>query len=127
MEIQIDGTWVGFYQYPKTFFSRGEQVPCVAHLIDFGGENFEGIIEDEVVNGGVQELATVKGNLSGKKIAFVKTYPSHSVMYKGEYTETEEKFFGTWVISRHWSGYWEMKKGSIKQTEKEEAKMVIGN
>lgn len=128
MEIKIDGTWIGFYEYEKSAFYSSTQVPFIAHLVAFGETNFEGVIEDDVTNGGLPALANVKGTLSEISISFVKTYPSHKVFYKGKYEEAEEKFTGIWQISVGWSGYWEMKKGSIKNEEKEEVKMeaVIG-
>lgn len=118
MEIKIDGTWVGFYRYGY----GNRTTNFIANLVEFENQHFEGVIEDDIATGGVPEIAVVVGSVTGTKIRFKKSYPSHSVLYQGIYEEDAEKFVGVWQIENGFGGKgtWEMRKGGIKQAEKAE-------
>jgi hypothetical protein len=114
--IDMAGTWRGEYsysaQYPEAV--KDKSVQFIAEIQT--GENgyFNGIIKES--EEGVPEISTVKGEIKGNRLSFVKTYQNRYQMietgeivitsqtpqyitYTGVFLSSEKIFVGQWKIS----------------------------
>ncbi|HMV08410.1 MAG TPA: hypothetical protein PKL56_05910 [Cyclobacteriaceae bacterium] len=115
--IDINGHWIGFYNYDKGYsdLMKSESVPFRV-TIKKEWDNFVGRLTEEEDYGGIDDEILIKGQLNGDKIEFTKYYTQEHVVYEnnesfsfdsdnptvvhheGVYDSKNSKFKGRWEI-----------------------------
>ncbi|WP_019090622.1 hypothetical protein [Komagataeibacter europaeus] len=104
--LDVTGQWDGQFSYPHTltpeFFS--------ASLFENGG-HVGGTVTERATSGanaGECFIATARGERSGTRVRFTKTYEDgvrqHAVLYTGTLNADGSEIEGEWRIAGSWSG-----------------------
>lgn len=116
-EIDITGTWNGYYEYGETyrFPLQGRRTFFTLIINEINGEIFGQCIDD--LKGREENLhATIKGFINGFQISFIKQYPFRTfikesgervivenethpeIEYQGQYNVSDQSFSGEWSM-----------------------------
>ncbi|RZJ98983.1 MAG: hypothetical protein EOO46_23105 [Flavobacterium sp.] len=120
------GTWNGNYRYDNKVVLEiiGFDTTGFTIIIEkFDGENFEGIVNDDVQSGGMRETGEIIGKIKKDSIYFKKLMPKNRIIlspfetrtipekehptlyYSGIFTNDKASVSGSWKFKRKFTLY----------------------
>ncbi|KFF10095.1 hypothetical protein [Flavobacterium hydatis] len=114
------GNWKGYYKFENERIQKAigfEKTDFEIIIENFDGINFDGIVNDDIKTGGMEETGEITGKIVNNKISFKKMMPVHNqidakgerknikgkhpvLYYYGTLSENETEIIGTWKFKK---------------------------